>query len=66
MIKTSYLIIWQLGDNEQSRTESAIDVEFIESWNASRKLLAIEVELNNQHPYFDPNRSGTIIGIFKL
>lgn len=33
----SFLIIWQLGSNEQSRTETPIDVIFVSGMSAEEK-----------------------------
>ncbi len=51
-MKTSYLIFWQLGDNEQSIDETAIDVFINKSDTAKEKykkiLRELEHELENE------------------
>lgn len=47
-MKTSYLIFWQLGDNEQSIDETAIDVFINKSDTAKEKYKKILRELKNE------------------
>lgn len=62
-MKKSYLVIWQLSTNEQSRTETPIDVVLLEINSAKEKYALIIAELENQ---VGTHYNITIIGIFNL
>lgn len=68
-MKISYLVIWQRGNNNQSRTESPIDVRFsqneYEKSSAKEKYDKIIGELKKvEHEEGSDNI--TILGIYKL
>lgn len=64
---SQYLVIWQLGNNEQSRKETAVDIDFEvrqEFISAKEKVNAIRDKVDfHENVYPSPL---TIIGIFKL
>lgn len=68
-MKISYLVIWQLEDNKNSRENTPIDVRFsqneLEKMSAQEKYDRIVDQLKK-----DTNEVGsdniTIVGIFKL
>ena len=62
-----YLVIWQLSDNEQSRENTPIDVEFEKGipYSAKQKYDMIVKKLQKKINEVD-NDYVTIVGIFKL
>jgi hypothetical protein len=62
--KTSYLVIWQLGNNNQSIENTPIDVDITACKSADDKYDKIVQELGEDkyHNYHDI----TILGIYKL
>jgi hypothetical protein len=62
--KTSYLVIWQLGNNNQSKENTPIDVDVTACKSAKGKYDKIVQELSD-NIYHDPSYI-TILGIYKL
>jgi len=62
-----YLVIWQLSDNEQSRENTPIDVEFQKgiTYSAKQRYDMIVKKLKKKINQVD-NDYVTIVGIFKL
>lgn len=61
-MKVSYLVIWQLGDNEQSREETPVDVTYVNhvEYTAQEKYNKIIEKIKKNHDNM------TVVGIFKL
>ncbi len=66
-MNTSYLVIWQLGNNEQSRDNTPVDInmDINPPYSAKEKYGKIVTKLKKEIDEVGNDRV-TIVGIFKL
>lgn len=61
-MKKRYLVIWQLGDNEQSKTETAVDVIVNEVNTAKEVYQRIVKAVETETSYSNIN----VLGVYAL
>lgn len=68
MKKVHYLVIWQLGDNKQSRKHTPVEVKYSVSKipSAEEKYNQILHAVRNENIYIDSINSINVVGIYIL
>ncbi len=58
-----YLVTWQLGDNDQSYTETPVNIIVSALWMAGDIMAAIKNAIQDQ---YGVNKNRRILGVFSL